>query len=241
MKKTSLLFFLVLSLAFVSVQDVKTQNIQEDCVGFHPEKIEVKKIRGRWNIVEGKHWIMDFGAKEDEARRAFKIIKKYGFDHICFVGRPDPSMTYFIAKKRVTTVVIVRHGERANDELTVDGEKRAETLARILEDSGVSAVFSTNTTRTRETVNNTVDQLGITIQYYTSPQDVTGLIKSENVGKVVLVAGHSNTVPQIIEGLGVSSAPSIGNEFNNLFIVTICPNGVASLTHLKYVIDHDLY
>lgn len=244
MKKISLLFLvLVLSLGFVPVQDVKAQNVQEDCVAFNPDKIEVKKIRGRWKIVEGQHWIVDFGAKEDEARKAFKIVKKYGFDHICFVGRPDPAMTYFIAKKRITTVVVVRHAEKAagdNPPLTTIGEKRAETLARMLKDSGVSAVFSTKTTRTIETVNNYADPRRITIKHYKTPSEVVHLIKSHYVGKSVLVAGHSPTVPDIIEALGVSSAPPIGNEFNNLFIVTICPNGEALLTHLKYEIDHDL-
>ena len=67
----------------------------EDCVRFNPAKIAVKKIGGRWKIVEGTRTIMDFGVKGGEARMAVKIIKKYGFDRICFVGRPDPSMTYF--------------------------------------------------------------------------------------------------------------------------------------------------
>jgi broad specificity phosphatase PhoE len=143
-------------------------------------------------------------------------------------------------KPQVITVVIVRHAERANDALTEDGEKRAETLARLLSNTGVSAIFSTNTTRTIETVNNTAERLGITIQFYNSIQEVADLIKSEYVGKVVLVVGHSDTVPQTVNALGVSSAPQIANEFNNLFIVTIRPDGIASLTHLKYDIHQDL-
>ena len=144
-------------------------------------------------------------------------------------------------KPQVITVVIVRHAERIeNDALTEDGEKRAETLARLLSNNGVSAIFSTDTTRTIETVNNTAERLGIPIQFYSSIQDVADLIKSEYAGKVVLVVGHSPTVPQIITALGVSSAPQIANEFNNLFIVTIRPDGIASLTHLKYDIHLDL-
>jgi broad specificity phosphatase PhoE len=143
-------------------------------------------------------------------------------------------------KPQVITVVIVRHAERANDALTEDGEKRAETLARLLSNTGVSAIFSTNTTRTIETVNNTAERLGITIQFYNSIQEVADLIKSEYAGKVVLVVGHSDTVPQTVNALGVSSAPQIANEFNNLFIVTIRSDGIASLTHLKYDIHQDL-
>ncbi|MFC1633470.1 histidine phosphatase family protein [Planctomycetota bacterium] len=142
----------------------------------------------------------------------------------------------------VITVVIVRHAERANDSLTPDGEKRAETLARLLRKKDISAIFSTKTNRAIETVNNTAERLGIPIQYYnyTSTEGIANLIKSEYVGKIVLVVGHSDTVPPIIEALGISSAPPIINEFDNLFIVTIRDDGVASLTHLKYDIHQDL-
>ncbi|HPD97331.1 MAG TPA: hypothetical protein PLP89_03310 [Synergistales bacterium] len=67
----------------------------EDAIGFNPDTIEVREINGRWKIVDGSHWIMDFEGNEGEARTAFQVIKKYGFRYICFVGRPDPSMTYF--------------------------------------------------------------------------------------------------------------------------------------------------
>lgn len=66
-----------------------------DNIGFNPDNIEVKQINGRWKIVEGSHWILDFAASEDEARTAYSIIKKYDFNYICFVGRPDPSMVWF--------------------------------------------------------------------------------------------------------------------------------------------------
>jgi len=67
----------------------------EDCISFNQATIEVKQVNNRWKIVDGYHSILDFETKEDEARTAFNIIKKYEFNRICFVGRPDPSMTYF--------------------------------------------------------------------------------------------------------------------------------------------------
>lgn len=67
----------------------------EDCLGFNPANIEVKEINGRWKIVEGSRWILDFEDKKNEARQSFNIIKKYGFRYICFVVRPDASMIYF--------------------------------------------------------------------------------------------------------------------------------------------------
>ncbi|MDD4023018.1 MAG: hypothetical protein PHE57_02760 [Synergistales bacterium] len=67
----------------------------EDCIGFNPGTIEVKNVDGRWKIVDGSHWVLDFASSREEAETALRIIKHYGFRYICFVGRPDPSMTYF--------------------------------------------------------------------------------------------------------------------------------------------------
>jgi hypothetical protein len=67
----------------------------EDTIPFNPAAVEVQYVRGRWKVVEGNHWIMDFDQAEAEARQALSYILRYGFRYICFVGRPDPSMTYF--------------------------------------------------------------------------------------------------------------------------------------------------
>lgn len=66
----------------------------EDCISFNPNTIQVKRINGRWKIVDGSHWMFDFGNKGAEAKKAFAIIKKYRFTRSCFVGRPDPSFEY---------------------------------------------------------------------------------------------------------------------------------------------------
>lgn len=67
----------------------------EDAIYFNPYTIQVKRINNRWKIVDGNHYILDFGYNYNEASQAFKIIKKHGFRYICFVGRPNASMTYF--------------------------------------------------------------------------------------------------------------------------------------------------
>ena len=71
--------------------------IKEDCLGFNWRNVTVKKINGRWKVVEGNHWIMDFENKKAEARHALRIIKHYRLDQMCFIGRPKPSMTYFLS------------------------------------------------------------------------------------------------------------------------------------------------
>lgn len=73
----------------------KGDKLCEDAIGFTPNNLEVQKIGGHWKIVEGNHWLMDFGQHQDEAWQSLSYILRYGFRYICFVGRPDPSMTYF--------------------------------------------------------------------------------------------------------------------------------------------------
>lgn len=233
-----LLSLTLFSLIVLLHQEVKAEEAKEDCIGFNPENIVVKNIQGRWKLVEGSQWILDFANQKNEADQSFQVIKKYGF--ICFVGRPDPSMTYFATKKKATTIAIVRHAEKkdnsANSPLTKAGECRAESLARILKNSGISVVFSTDLERTRETVNNYAASQApkIGIQYYSNTKDAANLITSKYPGKSVLVAAHSGTVEQLVQELDAGSVPPIGNEFNNLLVVTIPSNGAPSVTRMKY-------
>jgi len=67
---------------------------EEDCVTFNADRIQVKKIQGCWKIVEGDHWIFDFGNKLGEARKSLILIKQHGFRKSCYIGRPNPSFSY---------------------------------------------------------------------------------------------------------------------------------------------------
>jgi hypothetical protein len=67
----------------------------EDAVSFNPATTAAVKVGTSWKLADGAHWILDFGTKEAEAKNAAAIVKFYGFTKICFVGRPNPGMTYF--------------------------------------------------------------------------------------------------------------------------------------------------
>jgi hypothetical protein len=66
----------------------------EDCISFNPATTTVQQIQGSWKIVDGNHWMFDFGANKAEADQSLAIIKKYGFTHSCFVGRTGAKFTY---------------------------------------------------------------------------------------------------------------------------------------------------
>lgn len=67
----------------------------EDCISFNPNSITASKVQGRWKVVQGNMWMLDFDQKEAEAKIAVDIIKFYGFNKQCFVGRPNAPMKYF--------------------------------------------------------------------------------------------------------------------------------------------------
>ena len=67
----------------------------EDAIGFNPSNVQASQVNGSWKVVEGSHWMLDFGVSEANARKAVWIIQKYGFKFMCFVGRPNAPMMYF--------------------------------------------------------------------------------------------------------------------------------------------------
>lgn len=67
----------------------------EDCISFNPSNIAASRIQNRWKVVDGGKWLLDFNQKEAEARIAVDVIKFYGFNKQCFVGRPNAPMQYY--------------------------------------------------------------------------------------------------------------------------------------------------
>jgi hypothetical protein len=69
-----------------------------DCMRFDPATLNVRQVKGRWKIVEGGHWLFDFGSNPSAARQSLKVIRHYRMDRACVIGRPDPLFTYMLAK-----------------------------------------------------------------------------------------------------------------------------------------------
>lgn len=68
----------------------------EDCIGFNPHNLEVQPFgAGGARLLDGSHALMAFSSP-GEASDALDVIRHYGFNRSCFVGRPGPSMHYFL-------------------------------------------------------------------------------------------------------------------------------------------------
>jgi 2,3-bisphosphoglycerate-dependent phosphoglycerate mutase len=144
----------------------------------------------------------------------------------------------------VTTVLLVRHAEKSatppdNPALSTEGQKRAQALARLLAASGVKGLYATEFARTQQTVQPLASQLGLSVTQINAG-DADGLVKhilTNHRGETVLIAGHSNTVPVIIEKLrGGNVTPIAETEFDRLFVVTIYRFGKAKVVELRYAV-----
>jgi len=144
---------------------------------------------------------------------------------------------------RFTTVILVRHAEKdsVGDDpvLTEGGIERARSLAHVLGETNVSAIYATPYNRTRQTAEPLADRLGVDVFELDASaeyvQAMVDLIRSEHVGETVVVVSHSNTVPAIIAALGAGPAPSIDeDEYDDLFVVTVDDEGEAGLLALRY-------
>ena len=147
----------------------------------------------------------------------------------------------------ITTVIVVRHAEKATGQgddphLSDAGERRAEALARALENAGVSAVITTQWKRTAETALPTAREAGATpevvpVAWDSIPRnaaDVAAAVR-RHPGEVVLVVGHSNTVPDIVAALGVERPAEIcDSEYDRMEIVSMEEGGNAQLIEARY-------
>ncbi len=67
----------------------------EDAVPFDLAGVVTQQVAGSWIVTDGTSRMLDFGTSEANAIHAVTIIKRYGFTHQCFVGRPNAPMMYF--------------------------------------------------------------------------------------------------------------------------------------------------
>ena len=222
---------------------------QYECTPFDLDSVRVLKLNRRWKLVDKNMVVHDFGYRRKYAEATLQAIRQNRFSGICFIPKVFPPFIFFIPQTQVTKVVIVRHAEKSVNSnqvwvpLSPQGQKRAETLAEILDVSNINVVFATKQfpeqggepyVRTMKTVSDYADDKEIDIQFYQSAPEIVDIIREQYKGQSILVAGHTSTVPMILEGLGIASPPSIVDEFNNLFIVFLFNNNAASMMHLKY-------
>ena len=124
------------------------------------------------------------------------------------------------------SIFVVRHAEKAeggadpkNPELSAAGRTRAASLARMLKDAGVSAIFATEYKRTQQTAEELSRATGVEVTVVPA-KDTSALVeKLKALDGNAVVIGHSNTLPEIIKALGVEKPVQIAEtDYDKLFI-----------------------
>jgi len=156
-------------------------------------------------------------------------------------------LAWFFESQATTTMIFVRHAEKAglsedDPGLSVAGQRRAAELARQLVDAdvaaGIDAIYSSPYRRTKETVQPVADVLNLPINIY-DPSDneaVLETILKNHKGEIILVVGHSNTLPTLIADLGASKLvpPIAENEYDNIYVIAIPWFGKTKTIRLRF-------
>lgn len=128
-------------------------------------------------------------------------------------------------------VHLVRHAEKLasakgappdeDPPLSEVGQRRSEKLVSALAGVTLRAVFATQFKRTQQTVAPVAAAHGLQVEALDA-NDLDGLIARIRAyaGQAVLVAGHSNTVPEIASALRVTEKVALGEaDFGDLFVL----------------------
>jgi broad specificity phosphatase PhoE len=131
-------------------------------------------------------------------------------------------------------VIVVRHAERADGGagasmagapadplLSAAGEARAAKLAGMLEESGITAIVVTEFRRTQDTARPIAAKLALTpeIVKAADTQELLSRLRTKHANDVVLVVGHSNTIPGIVKGLTGRDVTVADSQYGDLFFV----------------------
>jgi phosphohistidine phosphatase SixA len=138
-----------------------------------------------------------------------------------------------------TVVYLVRHAEKLDDSadppLTAAGRARAELLARMMADAGITRILSSDLDRTRSTASPLAERRQLPIELY-DPRELEStaeLIRS--VPGRYLVSGHSNTTPELVALLGGDPGEPIreADEYDRLYVLTLGSEGTTTVL-LRY-------
>jgi phosphohistidine phosphatase SixA len=162
-------------------------------------------------------------------------MKIIGF--LCFIL--FSSLTFAQSEKE-TVIFLVRHAEKSlestdNPSLSEKGKQQALHLAQILQNTGIEAIFSTDTKRTKETAQPLAEKLGLTTELYSSKdKNFAGSLLQKYSGKKIVLIGHSNTLPDFLNFFSQSNQYQPSDNYGDLFVIVIKPRQPATILKLHF-------
>lgn len=137
-----------------------------------------------------------------------------------------------------TTFVAVRHAEKASDgtrdpPLIEAGRARAQALSQRLAGTTLVAAYATTFRRTQQTAQPAAAMHGIAVTTYdaaTPAADLAARLRAQHDRGMVLVVGHSNTVPSIVAALCACTVAELGeDDYDRIYTVRVGDDGRAAL------------
>lgn len=152
------------------------------------------------------------------------------------------SAAFAEAQDGITTFILVRHAEKADDgtndpPLTKAGEDRAAALVQLLRETPVNAIYSTPYKRTRGTVQPLAEFKGLSLLAYTpNKAEQMDELLGKYRGGTVVICGHSNTTPWIANYfLGNERFSTFeDSDYDNVLVLTVVEKGQVTVTRLNY-------
>ncbi|MCD9033856.1 histidine phosphatase family protein [Luteimonas sp. Y-2-2-4F] len=142
-----------------------------------------------------------------------------------------------------TVFLVVRHAEKATGAgedpmLSEAGRSRAQSLASLLGDAPLRAVYATPTHRARDTARPTAQRRGLQVREYDAarpPSETATLLHMRHAGQQVLMVGHSDTVPVLVSSLcACPVAPLDEGAYGDLYEIRIGADGHATLLRRRF-------
>jgi broad specificity phosphatase PhoE len=138
-------------------------------------------------------------------------------------------------------VVFVRHAEKADQSddamLGAEGVRRAHDLADLLRAAGVTHIVTSEYRRTQATARPLARALGLT-PVTVPARDLPALVRQVRgygPDAVVLVVGHSNTVPQALAAFGWPNTIDLHDrDYDDVFLLVPRPSLGPAVVRLKY-------
>ena len=151
-------------------------------------------------------------------------------------------LAWVYSSMTTTTVILVRHAEKTTEPgkdpgLTAEGHARAAALTEMLAKGGVDKLYASEYRRTQLTLKPLAEELDleITIIGASEPDRLVADIFSSQRGNTVVIAGHSNTLPELVRLLsGLEAEPIDESDYRGIYILSLPRFGEQQLTRLRY-------
>lgn len=137
-------------------------------------------------------------------------------------------------KQKNTTYYFIRHAEKElsdpakkDPHLTEEGLERAAFWAKYFADKNIEEIYSTNYSRTIQTVIPLLDTLKLDLNIYNNSELYSQEFLRDTNGKTVLIVGHQLSLPTLMNKiLGEEKYSKIPPEqYANLFRIDIAEDG----------------